>query len=225
MKRMACMTAAVLILWGASAATAQSLGDYARAARRTKPQQQASTSHHYDNDNLPKGDHLSVVGPEASDTAGDAQAPATVAPQTDASKTSSKDSKESSGPANDAQAPATVAPQTDAKASSKDPKAEAADRQKKDAEALQKKIDEQKQKIDAVNHELDLTQREYRLRAVAMYSDAGNRLRNAAVWDKEDAQYKQELADKQKALDAARQELESLQEEARKAGLKDKDQE
>lgn len=194
MKRMVYMAAAVLILLGGSAATAQSLGDYARAARKGKLQP-TSTSRHYDNDNLPKTDHLNVVGPEPRVDASTAQAPATAGAPADATK-----------------------------AVPKDPKAEAADR-KKAAEEMQKKLDEKKQKIDALNHELDLSQREYRLRAAAMHSDAGNRLRNASTWDKEDAQYKQEMADKQKAIDAARQDLETAQEEARKAGLKQKDQE
>jgi hypothetical protein len=194
MKRMAYLAAAVLILLGASAATAQSLGDYARSARKTKPQS-PSTTRHYDNDNLPKDETVSVVGPEAGRNASNAQAPGSASAQTDG-----------------------------AKASTNDQKAQAADRQKS-AEDLQKKIDEQQQKIDALNHELDLAQREYRLRAAAMYSDAGNRLRNAAMWDKEDSQYKQELAEKQKAIEAARQELENAQEKARKAGLKQKEQE
>jgi hypothetical protein len=51
-----------------------------------------------------------------------------------------------------------------------------------------------------------------------MYADVGNRMRNSADWDKQDAQYKQQIADKQKALDEAKQKLEDLQEEARKAG-------
>jgi len=182
MKRMAYLAAAILILLGATAATAQSLGDAARAARKSKPQA-TSTSRHFDNDNLPKDQQLSVVGPE------------------------------SSGDANSSQAPA---------ASAKD--SNAADRQKA-GEELQSKIDEQKQKIDALSHELDLTQREYRLRAAVVYSDAGNRLRNAAAWDKQDAQYQQELADKQKAIEAAKQQLDAVQEEARKAGVKEKDQE
>jgi hypothetical protein len=51
-----------------------------------------------------------------------------------------------------------------------------------------------------------------------MYGDVGSRLRNSAEWDKQDAQYKQQIADKQKALDEAKQKLEDLQEQARKAG-------
>ena len=183
---------AVLIFLGASVATAQSLGDYARASRKAKLQA-ASTSHHYDNDNLPKNQHLSVVGPESSVDADNPPAPAAASAPTDA-----------------------------AKGTTKDPKAEAADPQKA-TEDLQKKVDDQKQKVDALNHELDLAQREYRLRAASMYSDAGNRLRNQGAWDKEEAQYQQDMADKQKAIEAAKQQLDDAQEEAQKAGLKPKD--
>ena len=62
-------------------------------------------------------------------------------------------------------------------------------------------------------------QREYQVRAAAMYADVGNRMRNAADWDKQDAKYKQDIADKQKALDEAKQKQDDLQEEARRAGV------
>ena len=57
------------------------------------------------------------------------------------------------------------------------------------------------------------------LPAAAMYADAGNRLRNSGNWDKEDADYKQKIAEKKKAADAAKQELDDMQEDARKAGV------
>ena len=80
------------------------------------------------------------------------------------------------------------------------------------------KIAGQKDQIDLLGRELDVLQREYQIRAAAMYADVGNRMRNSADWDKQDAQYKQQIADKQKALDDAKQKLEDLQEDARKAG-------
>ena len=70
-----------------------------------------------------------------------------------------------------------------------------------------------------LTRELDIVQREYQIRAAAMYADVGNRLRNSADWDKQDAQYKQQIADKQKALEDAKQKLDDMQEEARKAGV------
>jgi hypothetical protein len=62
-------------------------------------------------------------------------------------------------------------------------------------------------------------QREYRLRAAAFYADAGNRMRDSKDWDKEDREYKDHIAEKQKAVDEAKQKLDQLQEDARKAGV------
>jgi hypothetical protein len=87
------------------------------------------------------------------------------------------------------------------------------------AKGWQDKISSQKDAIDLASRELDVTQREYQLRAAAMYADVGNRMRNATQWDKEEADYKQKIADKQKALDDAKQKLEDMKEDARKAGV------
>jgi len=83
----------------------------------------------------------------------------------------------------------------------------------------QDKLSTQKGSIDLTSRELDVVQKEYQLRAAAMYADVGNRMRNAAQWDKEDADFKQKIADKQKAVEDAKQKLEDMQEEARKAGV------
>lgn len=184
MKRMVCMAMGVLLLVGVSMASAQSLGEVARSTRKGKTQQRPA-NRHFDNDNLPKGDHVSVVGP----------APAVNA-----------NGENQAGEANGQQ----MAPNAD-------PKAAAEERQQA-ADDWKKRIDEQKKKAESLSHELELTQREYRLRAVAMYSDAGNRLRNAAMWDKEDADFKKQIDGQQKAVNAAKQELEDLKEQARKAG-------
>ncbi len=95
------------------------------------------------------------------------------------------------------------------------------DQAKKQAEwkVWQGKLSGQKESIDLAARELDVLQREYQLRAAAMYADVGNRLRNSAQWDKQDADYKQKIADKQKAVDDAKQKLVDMQEEARKAGV------
>lgn len=95
------------------------------------------------------------------------------------------------------------------------------DEDKKQAEwkGWQDKLSAQKNSIDLASRELDVLQKEYQLRAAAMYADAGNRMRNATQWDKEDADYKQKIADKQKSVDDAKQKLDEMQEEARKAGV------
>lgn len=190
MKHTRIMAIGTLLLLGFGGAAAQSLGDAARTARKNKPAPTSSVRH-FDNDNLPATENLSVVGPPPPSGASAGQA----------------------GNPNSAQA---------ANAVPADVAAAAAERQKT-ADEMKKKIDQQKEKIDALNHELDLEQREYRLRAAAMYGDAGNRLRNAAQWDKDDAQYKSDVEGKQKAIAAARQELDELQEQARKAGIVEKD--
>ena len=181
-----------------SAQPSNSLGDYARSVRKTQGQK-APDAKHYDNDNLPQNEKISVVG----------QAPAVQtadnlngdAPKTDAA----------AGPAGDT-AKSGDGEKKDADSSSPDSKqAEYAD--------WQGKIADQKKQIDLASRELDVLQREYQLRAAAMYADAGNRLRNAGVWDKEDTDYKQKIADKQKAVDTAKQKLDEMQEQARKAGV------
>jgi hypothetical protein len=173
----------------------QSLGDYARQVRKEpdgKPKKKV-----FDNDNLPKEDKLSVVG-NAPAPGAEAAAPA--------------ESK-----------PAETANAAPAKAEAGAPPADTSkmDQAQKDAAWKQwgDKIKSQQETIDLLTRELDVVQREYQIRAAAMYADVGNRLRNSADWDKQDAQYKQQIADKQKALDDAKQKLEDLREEARKAGV------
>src|SRR6266478_6085496 len=186
MKHTKLMAIGTLLLLGVSGAAAQSLGDYARAARKKKPES-TSTTRHYDNDNLPTNETLSVVGPPPP------------------------------APANAGQGAANASSTAATKA------AAAAAERKKTADELTKKLDQQKQKIDSLNRELDIDQREHRLRAAAFYGDAGTRLRNSAQYDKDDAQYKSDVDGKQKAVAAAQQELDQMQEQARKAGIVEKD--
>ena len=101
----------------------------------------------------------------------------------------------------------------------KDENATSKDDQAKTNDQWKDKLAAQKDKIDLLSRELTVLQGEYRLRAAAMYGDAGSRLRNEGTWDKEDADYKQKIADKQKSLDDAKKELDDLQEQARKSGV------
>jgi hypothetical protein len=144
----------------------------------------------FDNDNLPKEDKLSIVGDSASAGASDNAAADTSA--------KASDDKDASG----------------TKVNNDDPA-------KKQVEwkGWQEKLSTQKNSIDLASRELDVLQKEYQLRAAAMYGDVGNRMRNAAQWDKEDADFKQKIADKQKAVEDAKQKLDDMQEDARKAGV------
>jgi hypothetical protein len=178
--------------------TGQSLGQYARQAR--KEPDSKSKPKVFDNDNLPKNDKLSIVG--------NATAPA---PEAAAEEKPAETTSGTPAATNEAKAQAATPPNDTTKM----------DQAGKEAAWKQwgDRIAEQQKQIDAVQRELDLLQREYQVRAAAMYADVGNRLRNSAEWDKQDAQYKQQIADKQKALEDAKQKLEELEEQARKAGV------
>lgn len=172
-----------------------SLGDYARQIRKDAPA--TSKPKVYDNDNLPTDDKLSIVG----------QAPAATS--------------DNSGAKADESANANSA-NTNSDASSNQPPKTAEQEQAEKQAAIKEwgdKIAGQKDAISLLSRELDVLQREYQLRAAAFYADAGNRLRNQADWDQQDAKYKQQIADKQKQLDDAKQKLDDMQEQARKAGV------
>ncbi len=159
-------------------------------ARTVRKDKKATPAKQYDNDNLPVNDKLSIVGSTPAASADNSATPADAS----AAKPASNDNKLEINPGQTPQ-----------------------ERQKV-FDQWKQKISSQKDKIDLAARELDVTQREYQLRAAAFYADAGDRLRNQAAWDKEDANYKAQLAQKQKALDDAKQQLDDLQEQARKAG-------
>jgi hypothetical protein len=186
-----------------TASSGSALGDYARQMRKgsapaTKPKV-------FDNDNLPKEDKLSVVG-TPSQAAVD-----TTAKTGDTTAAPAPADANSQAPAGDAKP---VTPNTAVKSQEQDDAA-------KQAAWKQwgEKINAQKDAIDLAARELDVLQREYQIRAAAMYADVGNRMRNSADWDKQDADYKQKIADKQKAVEDAKQKLDDMQEDARKAGV------
>ncbi len=173
MKKANFIAIGTLVLLSCSGANAQSLGDYARSVRKNKPDS-TPASRHFDNDNLPTGQALSVVGPPVD--AASANSPAAAAPDTSA-----------------------------------------ADRQKA-ADDWNQKIDKQKERIAALNHEVDLDQRELRLRAATQTADPGVTARNVQ-FVKEEVQYRSDMDAKQKELEAARQQLDELQDQAHKAGV------
>ena len=177
-----------------------SLADYARKVHKdtgaTKAQPKV-----FDNDNLPKEDKLSIVGQRPVAEVSPAAEGANEKPAASPERKPAPEAK----PAGEAK-PA---------AAGEDEKA----KKQAEAKAWQDKLSAQKDQVSMASRELDVTQREYQLRAAAMYADVGNRLRNSTQWDKEEATYKTQIADKQKALDDAKQKLEDMKEEAHKAGV------
>jgi hypothetical protein len=181
-----------------TSSTGQSLGEYARQVRK-EPDRKAKPKV-FDNDNLPRQEKLSIVG-NATTTPPEAEAEQKAADTANGAPAAGGEAKTPTG-------------NPPADTSKMDPATkEAAWKQWAD------RIAEQQKQIDLLNRELDVLQREYQVRAAAMYGDVGTRLRNSAEWDKQDREYKQQIADKQKALDDAKQKLDDLREEARKAGV------
>jgi hypothetical protein len=173
----------------------QSLGDYARAVKKNTPTPKSAPKS-YDNENLPGSSALSVVGNS---------------PETDRRD---KDKEAGSKPVPDTKADVQKKPEPpEVKAG------QSSDEREKAIAAWKQKIDEQKVKTDLLTREFDVTQREFRLRSNAYYSDISNRLRGSGEWQAEEAKYKQQIAEKQKALDEAKARLSDLREQARKSGV------
>ena len=84
-----------------------------------------------------------------------------------------------------------------------------------------KKLADQRQKIADLKREIDVITREQKLRDASFYGDAGNRLRNQEQYSQDVQKSKDELDAKQKQLQDAQQALDDMQEEVRKAGLRD----
>lgn len=212
MKRIASLWLLAIFLLGAGALLAsaqtstdpdQPLGEYARAQKNGKKK----AARTFDNDNLPTEDKLNIVGKSASETA-DGQ---TASSQDPARNQANEGVTTGNPPANDRHAKIEKMPDVS-------PGESAEDRQKV-YDKWQEKLTDQQQKAALAGRELDVMQREYKLRAADFYADAGNRLRNQADWDKQDAEYKKQLEEKQKEVSDAKQEMENMQEEARKAGV------
>jgi hypothetical protein len=77
---------------------------------------------------------------------------------------------------------------------------------------------EQKDEIALLERELTVSERENKLRAESFYGDAGTRLRDEAKYAADDRKYQAETNEKKDKLAAAKQKLEDMREELRKAG-------
>src|SRR5438067_1524312 len=167
------------LLLSASMAFAQSasqpLGDYARSIRKSKDAPAASQQKKiYDNDTLPATASVSVVGNSAaSDQPKNADADSAAASSKTASDKSQKDKAE---------------PQIKP--------GQSIDERKEAIEAWKAKFDGQNEKIAKASHELELLQREYRVKAAEFYADTARRAQDPTGFAKEDADYKQQIADK-----------------------------
>lgn len=104
-------------------------------------------------------------------------------------------------------------------------KKEAADKAKDNKDKLAGQIKDQKEEISRLQRELDVTQREQRLRAAAYYADAGTQLRDQTKFADDSRKEQDEIDSKKQALTAAQQNLDDMQEQARKSGVRTNDNE
>lgn len=174
------------------AAQEVSLGDAARAQRQKK-HAASPNARVYDNENLPKGGALST-------TTGGLEVASSSASEARTSSSSS------SGVSASASASAAGS-------------AEEKEEQKKAEDEWRQKIADAKKNISQLERELDVLQRENRLRAAAFYGDAGTRLRDSAKFEGDDKKYQADIQTKQTELAAAKQALDQMRDDIRKAGL------
>lgn len=162
-------------------ASAQSLGEAARQARKKKSAP-SSAQKVYTNDNLPTNAPISVMSGSGVES----------------QPASDRKSGEQSSTAT-------------AAASSGD--------SKKDQDEWKARFAEQKNKIQLLERELDVLQREHQVQVAVFYADAGTRLRDDRKWADADRKYKSDVEEKQRQIAGAKQQLEDMREQARKAGL------
>lgn len=195
------MGIAIAAVGAAAQAQNSSLGDYARAVKKTKPESRKA-SKTYDNDNLPNKSKLSVVGAAPTEAAADKD-----------NKDQDKDSTATKDPdhKDDSSKAAENSSEVKAGQSSED--------RKKAIDDWKQKIDDQKGKVDLLSRELDVLQRERQVKQADFNSSTARTIQNPRGFDEEDAKYKQQIADKQKILDDAKGKLNELQEQARKDGV------
>ena len=186
------------IVWGQG--TSDSLGDYARAIKKTKNAPAPSAQKKvYENDNLPTNSSISVVG-NASSASRDS---------------ANKQTADASAPAGQAEGPAGN------KDEKKDPElkpGQSQDDRKKALDAWKEKLAAQNDKVSGLAHEVELLQREFTVKSAEFYSNPANMAQHPRGFEKDNTDFKQKIADKQKELDSAKAKLSDMQDEARRAG-------
>ncbi len=190
---------------GTVAAQDAPLADYARQARKDKAGRPAAKKV-YTDDDLPHVDKLSTIPAESPSASGETAPSETEQPATPAEEGKTDTAAKKPATATEADKPAPK-------------KEDSAQAKQKDWEGWKAKIQTQKDAITLAEKELNILQREFKLRQAAFYGDAAQRMQNAAAWDREDNNYRDQIDKKQKEVDSAKAKLEKMQDEARRAGV------
>jgi hypothetical protein len=188
--------AASTLVAAQSQTQAQSLGDYARAMKKSKNAPEAKTAAKvYDNDNLPTATTISVVGDSAS-AVSSADKPSEDQ-GTDPDGSGKKDGKKPENPLKPGQS---------------------AEERQQALNEWKDRMSAQKDKISLLSRELEVLEREQQIKAAEFYANTARRTQNPNGFADDDAKYKKQIADKQKQVDDAKSKLTGMQEEARKSG-------
>ena len=190
MKRLPVWVAFAIVL--SSVAYAQSLADVARETRKSEGHRKKA-ARVYTNDDIPSV----VIATPAADTKADGTDGAKPADAGSASKspTGAADKNGESNPSN--------------------PDAEI----QKMGETYRSRVEEQKSAVQLLEREISVLERENQIQASAYYRDAGTRLQNGQNWVEERTKRDTQIADKKALLEKAKEQLSSIEEEARKAGV------
>jgi hypothetical protein len=197
MKRIAHLLGFVILaVLLAGVATAQdSLAEAARQHRKQKEGTPVAKHEVFTNDNLPHAETISSIGDTPSDAAPQGQTPG----DANADQPVAKDGKDSKTP--------------EVKLGDT-----AQDRQKA-WEAWRDKIGTQKDTVDQLQKESDQMEKDSRLRMNTYYGNAQSRIYGGAEEQKSEDASKAQLEQKKKAIEQAKQKLDDMQEEARRAGV------
>lgn len=171
-------------------ASAQGLGEAARQARKNK-RTPAATEKIFTNETL--GARPIAEESPSAPSAG-ASATATGEKSADGAAADAKEGEKTDGPS-------------------------AAEEMKKKIDDYKSKLADAKGEVATLERELDILQRENKLRAASYYADAGTRLRDERSFAEQERKYQADIAGKQKAITDAKAKLDSLREEARRAGV------
>jgi hypothetical protein len=93
------------------------------------------------------------------------------------------------------------------------------DAEKARSKEFRKRIEAQKKAIASLEHEIDLIQREMNVDSAVYYADAGTRLRDDKQWTEKRMKALDEIESKKKELATAKDKLDEIREEGRKAGV------
>lgn len=206
MKSVAGLAIAVFVLLSAPWLRAQTLADVARQTRDTSRPRAARV---ITNDDISPADSMrSTDAAKSSDS------------KADASKDSKADSKKD--------APKSESGKTDTsqKGEAKAESGKTPSEPKNEAERLREqqelidKFSRQLEKVSLIERDIKLSQREREQLSLIHNNDVNARVNSQSQWATSENRFQSELSDKQDKLNAARQKLEEMQEEARRAGAK-----